>query len=469
MNCYYCGAFLDHTGFCPECDADVRIWKRIVSISNRLYNEGLLKAQVRDLSGAVEYLKMSLRYNKMNMNARNLLGLVYFEMGETVNAVSEWVISKSLIVDDNPAADYLADIQKSTARLENLNQTIKKFNQALTYCRQENYDLALIQLKKVLALNPKMVKGHQLIALLYMKEERYDLAKRALKHAAKIDTNNTNTLRYLKECDEHLQTGQKVKQEKEDTVSYQSGNDTIIRPVKFRDNTAFLTVLNLLIGAAIGVAVVCFLIIPGIRQNANNDVKSQLVRANETISTREQTIKGLEDEIEGLNKKLEEAQSATSSADDKTGSYQALLDAYISYSEKKYTEAGESLSKVKKKLLDTDAKDIYDSMSDEVQKELVGATMEEAMNLYGRRDYTAAIEKFLEVVEMDETYEDGKAAYYLAYAYMYEDDKENAIKWFRTVIDCTSSYNMRARSKECIEDMEAQSGDSGDDTAGNEE
>lgn len=32
----------------------------------------------------------------MNTNARNLLGLVYFEMGESVKALSEWVISKSL-------------------------------------------------------------------------------------------------------------------------------------------------------------------------------------------------------------------------------------------------------------------------------------------------------------------------------------------------------------------------------------
>ena len=85
MNCYYCGAYLDSMDTCPKCEADVKIWKKIVSISQtKLYNDGLERAQVRDLSGAVEYLKMSLRYNKMNTNARNLLGLVYFEMGESV-------------------------------------------------------------------------------------------------------------------------------------------------------------------------------------------------------------------------------------------------------------------------------------------------------------------------------------------------------------------------------------------------
>ncbi len=94
MFCYNCGAQLDSTDTCPNCEADVRVIKKIQAVSNRLYNDGLAKAKVRNLSGAIDDLKLSLRYNKMNMDARNLLGLVYFEMGEAVDALSEWVISK---------------------------------------------------------------------------------------------------------------------------------------------------------------------------------------------------------------------------------------------------------------------------------------------------------------------------------------------------------------------------------------
>ena len=43
---------------------------------------GLAKAQIRDLTGACELLRRSVRLDKKNTNARNLLGLVYFEMGE---------------------------------------------------------------------------------------------------------------------------------------------------------------------------------------------------------------------------------------------------------------------------------------------------------------------------------------------------------------------------------------------------
>ena len=48
MNCYYCGAYLDSMDTCPNCEADVKIWKKIASISNKLYNDGLERAQVRD-------------------------------------------------------------------------------------------------------------------------------------------------------------------------------------------------------------------------------------------------------------------------------------------------------------------------------------------------------------------------------------------------------------------------------------
>ena len=38
-----------------------------------------------------------------------------------------------------------------------MSKTIKKYNQALVYCQQDSKDLAVIQLKKVLSLNPRFI------------------------------------------------------------------------------------------------------------------------------------------------------------------------------------------------------------------------------------------------------------------------------------------------------------------------
>ena len=93
MRCYKCGSFLTDGDTCPQCGENVRIYKKTARVSDAYYNAGLYKARVRDLTGAVESLKISLMINKYNTNARNLLGLVYCEMGDVVEALSQWVVS----------------------------------------------------------------------------------------------------------------------------------------------------------------------------------------------------------------------------------------------------------------------------------------------------------------------------------------------------------------------------------------
>ena len=271
----------------------------------------------------------------------------------------------------------------------------------------------------------------------------------------KIDVGDANTMRYKKECHEHLKANGKVKTKEKDTVSYQSGNDLIIRPAKFTDNTAVLTVVNLLVGAAIGIAVVCFLIVPGIRKNANTNAASQLVKANETIATREQSIKSLEDEISSLQQTVADAQTETSSAGEKNTSYEALLNAYVAYAAKENVKAGESLANVNRDLLSENAQQIYDNMLTDVKSAMLEADMNEALDLYEKNNYSEAITKFESIVQTDEGYQEGKAAYYLAFAYNYQKDESNALKWFQIAKNHTNSSSVRNTCKEMIDDMQS--------------
>ena len=173
MNCIYCGTPLSGIDYCTGCGADVTLQKRIIRISNLLYNEGLEKATVRDLSGAIVCLKRSLKFNKENIAARNLLGLVYFETGEVVAALSEWVISKNMNEPGIMRQTCILQDFRRKNKLDAINQTIRKYNQALLYCRQDNEDMAIIQLKKVLAQNPKLIKAYHLLSLLYLKRQEY--------------------------------------------------------------------------------------------------------------------------------------------------------------------------------------------------------------------------------------------------------------------------------------------------------
>ena len=83
MNCPGCNAkvaFMKDR--CDNCGQDLKTYRKVISLSNIYYNKGLEQARVRDLSGAIRSLKQSLEFNKLNTNARNLLGLIYFEEGE---------------------------------------------------------------------------------------------------------------------------------------------------------------------------------------------------------------------------------------------------------------------------------------------------------------------------------------------------------------------------------------------------
>ena len=142
--------------------------KKFLYQSNQWYNDGLRRANIRDLSGAVTSLKKSLQFNRDNIAARNLLGLVYFGQGEVAEALVEWIISKNIKSHENIADYYIKKVQETPSELEVMNQAIKKYNQCLTYCQQDGEDLAVIQLKKVVASHPTFLKAYQLLALLYL-------------------------------------------------------------------------------------------------------------------------------------------------------------------------------------------------------------------------------------------------------------------------------------------------------------
>lgn len=436
MICYNCGAALGQPDRCPDCGADVRIYKKIVMASNASYNEALKKARVRDLSGAILNLKESLRFYKMNIDARNLLGLVYYDMGEVVMALTEWVLSKNYQPRDNAASRYLDEVQKNQGQLETINQTIKKYNQALQYCRQDSRDLAIIQLKKVLSMNPRLVSGHQLLALLYLQEGKYEQAKKCLRNAGRIDSNNTTTLRYLAEVNQMLRgSGSGKKQKDDELLSYQSGNETIIQPRYRRESSALGTVINMIIGLAIGVAVTYYLVVPGVRRQVLNEKKTEVIDANNAIASKNQTISELEAQIEDLTVQITNAKGNEENYESRISTYEQLFAAYAAYANEDIEAAGTALGNVNEEYLSEESKRIYDAVNAEVNAEYVTAVNKAGRDAYDAQDYEEAIKNLSIVVELDETYDSGYSLFYLAQAYRKNEDQEHAAVYFQKVVE----------------------------------
>ena len=198
---------------------------KLVYRSNQWYNDGLKKANIRDLSGAIVSLKKSLQFNRGNIAARNLLGLVYYGIGEVGEALVQWIISNNMKSHGNIARYYIKKLQEDAGELETINQAIAKYNQALAYCEQGGEDLAVIQLKKVVNAHPTFLKAYQLLALLYIGTEQYVNARHVLRKAYKLDKTNQITLTYMNEVTTaYGQRGSSVDDDRKDAISYNLGN-----------------------------------------------------------------------------------------------------------------------------------------------------------------------------------------------------------------------------------------------------
>ncbi|MCI8897135.1 MAG: tetratricopeptide repeat protein [Lachnospiraceae bacterium] len=469
MICYQCGCSLSEHDFCTNCGADVALYKKIIYISNRFYNEGLERANVRDLTGAITSLRQSLKFNKNNVEARNLLGLVYFETGEVVAALSEWVISKNLRPKKNIADDYIDMIQTNQNRLDTINQTIKKYNQALTYCNQDSLDLAVIQLKKVLSLNPKFIRAHQLLALLYINSEEWERARRELTKCREIDTNNTATQRYLKEVEEMLvpeegvKQSSRKKQKTDDIVKYQSGNETIIQPVNIREGKGVTSLLNLGIGVIIGIAIAIFLILPARIQASRADIDEDLRKVSEQSDAKTATIDELQQQVNELTKKngdLQQDLEAYLGTDGKLRSVESLLkaaDAYLTNPEE-VTVVADYLEEIVQD--DTEGgdgnsesfEDLYNTLLALVGPSVAQAYYDDGYEAYRQENYADAILNLEKAFKYDAA--NGDALYNLANSYYRTGEEEKAKDAYLQVIELFPNTEKASKSEAFLEEME---------------
>ncbi len=443
--CYNCGRRLSGHDFCTSCGADVSLYKKVLHVSNMYYNEGLEKAGVRDLSGAAASLRQGLRFNKNNIKARNLLGLVYFEMGDAASALREWVISKNMSPDKNIADEYIDRIRSNSGRLDAINQTIKKYNRALALCSQDSKDLAVIQLRKVLSLNPRFIRAHQLLALLYMEQEEWERAERELRKCLEIDKNNLQTLRYMKEVEQALMPEEGVRRRKKDeAVRYQSENEVIIQPLNVKEpkrGGGFATVLNMIIGLIIGIAAMYFLVVPAAQSRVRNEEQQTITKISSESDAKTARIQELEGQIESLSGNVQNLRTeiegyagaggtieTTESLIQIAAEYLETTDMYVA-ADKLEELAGE----VDMASMSDSFQRLYQSMASSIGPELSKEYYDEGYQQYYTGRYEEALETLSKAVKYDAANAD--ALYHLGEAYRSSGDTANAITTYDKVIE----------------------------------
>lgn len=460
MKCYKCGAVLAKGDKCPKCGSDVSLYKKALMASDKYYNLGLAKAKIRDLTGAEESLKLSVAVNKNNINARNLLGLVYCEKGNIVEALSQWVISRNIQGENNPAAGYIKRVQSNQNKFDMVMNTIKKYNLSLKYAKDGNLDMALIQLKKVVYQNPGLIDAQLLLALIYIKNKEFARARKCLNAVIKIDRSNVLANLYMQDIEEELHSKKKdgqesaflpKKKEKASANAPLSGNDVILPRSSYREpGNGAITIVNILVGVVIGAAMIWFLIIPAKYKGIVAEYNKTIADYSEQLSSGNADLTTLNNELERVKKEKAELEEKLSGLSKETGVSEqltAVVKAANLYIANDRIGAAEALVNVEvSELPASEAKSLYNTIAADVMAAAANDFYSRGMSAYNSKNYEDSADLLVKAYKCDNSKDN--FVYYAAKSYEALNNTEDAKKYYQTIIDefSSSSYIKEAQA-----------------------
>ena len=107
---------------------------------------------------------------------------------------------------------------------------------------------------------------------------------------------------------------------------------TIIQPASaLKDNSGRMTFINILIGLAVGVAVMWFLIMPAVNKSTSQKTNKQVTAFSDKIAEEEAQISALKTELESYRASSEESENAQQTAASTKESYETVMEMYSHY------------------------------------------------------------------------------------------------------------------------------------------
>lgn len=315
-------------------------------ISRAFYNRGLERAKVSDLSGAVVYLKQSLRFDKYCISSRNLLGLIFYEMGETADALIQWVISINFSPEDNLADKYLDEIQRQPQVLYEASETVKRFNSALKLAQTGSSDFAIVELSDIVRKKPNYVKAELLLAILYMQAGNNLKAGTALMKVLDIDVNHPQATILMQEVKKATGRAEVERAKLENAyVHRQLQDDVVILPDVKKGMSPAKALVYLCCGIAAGLLSFYLLILPRIRMTYNEALNDSIAQNSRQLSNVNASYQDLLTEHESLQAQYDEVSARLDAYErenlDFTTTYETLTTILTECNDGNYLEAAQ--------------------------------------------------------------------------------------------------------------------------------
>ena len=331
------------------------IARRCAYISNSYYNKGLKLASEHNMTGAADNLKRALQFNKHNTAARNLLGLIYYNIGEVADALVQWVLSLNLQPIGNDADRYLNEVQRQSGLLDSYEKAIVKFNQALALCQSGTDDLAIIQLTKISDSNKNYLRAHVLLGLLHMEMQDYGKAYKYFQKALNIDKGNPLALRCTEEIRSYMKQNRSSQKSIKDVIKpskdkQEKEENRIVISEPYTEHKGWQIIGNILIGLLIGIASVAFIYLPVKEASLAREYNKQVISVSQQLSNSNNKIKEMEKEAEEKQAEMDKVNEKLSGIEEyytkRLSSFQMLAGATRALAGEDYTTAAKLYSQI---------------------------------------------------------------------------------------------------------------------------
>lgn len=343
---------------------------------------------------------------------------------------------------------------------EKIVDSVKAYNKAIEYLKTGSEDIAIIELKRVVAINPDFYEAVNLLGLCYAYTKQMDKAEALFGKVVQSENNVLKAADYLNYITAGDSSRKPAKQGK-NINKKQKAAEPQKEPAKkeqFKDEEVQAEYLLLKKLASIFkkpqialafnifgvICLVAALIFFVMTMKDNKDIKTE----NEPIAN--EAVNDDTDKILAQNKELQEQLDA---ANLKLKQYQLSSDiSQISslFNQKKYEEAADKLKAIPVKELNSEQKKKYDSLKSDVYLKAASALTNQGNTLYNNGNYAGAIEKLEKVFKLGDKWTFGdKALYILGKSYVEQGDNQKGAEAYQKLIEQypKSSYAKHAKSR----------------------
>lgn len=340
-----------------------------------------------------------------------------------------------------PPIDVKGLAQSQPNLPDNIKNSIILYNKALESMRSNSEDIAIIELKKAIAINPDFHEAINLLGLCYCIINDYAKASEMFQRVIAAEHNSIKAKEYLNSLDSYSGNGNSTdmmkKNSKKDAMA--AGKQNKARQNKITAyfdgwKAGFLKCAAGFIAGILVMAVFNMLNKPAVDDyiSTSSDMDNTNAAAEENLNENDETrYKELENRCNNLQSSLDAANQEI----DYFNNVRKLFEIENLASSNKYEEAAEMLVLLKTIEFKDIEKRKFDRLYEQVIPKAVSNIFNEGYKLYNSMKYQEAIEKLtkIQVYGIDVPYMD-RVLYYIGKSYMSLDDSRNALITFESVV-----------------------------------